>query len=291
LLLRLDFKLSFLWCRGEGLEEAKALLVLVTEEVEIAQIEETLETIKCLGRVRVRGHLFHTPLSCLMVLCECKQSIPKDNDYGRHIQSLLISLAPPQPSSDPSINSTESVLQVVGDFLEKAHKSQAEGGYWRLRLFSGNLPVPPSEDPFDHWLEQAWLMVEERDCTDKEKRHRLMESLKGPALEIAKSVRESDPEAGPVEYLEALESTFGSAESGDDLYFAFCLMRLERALTKVSKPPTFLHLLSEIRTEEECEASRRKLNTSVQHVQTKPSGTGNTEYKVSKLKLKSLRPS
>uniref|UniRef100_A0A669DIV0 CCHC-type domain-containing protein n=1 Tax=Oreochromis niloticus TaxID=8128 RepID=A0A669DIV0_ORENI len=37
------------WCRGEGLEEAKALLVLVPEEVEMAQIEETLETIKCLG--------------------------------------------------------------------------------------------------------------------------------------------------------------------------------------------------------------------------------------------------
>lgn len=249
------------WCRGEGLEEAKALLVLVPEEVEIAQIEETLETIKCLGRVRVRGRLFHTPLSCLMVLCECKQSIPKDNapkevldqhsgekwpivtlnecaapdDFavklkslldteGRtmeDIQSLFLSFAPPQPSSDPSINSTESVLQAVGDFLEKARKPQAEGGYRRLRLFSGNLPVPPSEDPFDHWLEQAWLMVEESDCTDKEKRRRLMESLKGPALEIAKSVRESDPEAGPVEYLEALESAFGSAESGDDLYFAF----------------------------------------------------------------------
>lgn len=87
---------------------------------------------------------------------------------------------------------------MVGDFLEKAHKPQAEGGYWRLRLFSGNLPVPPSEDPFDHWLEQAWLMVEERDCTDKEKRHRLMESLKGPALEIAKSVRESDPRQVPL---------------------------------------------------------------------------------------------
>uniref|UniRef100_A0A3P8NZ75 CCHC-type domain-containing protein n=1 Tax=Astatotilapia calliptera TaxID=8154 RepID=A0A3P8NZ75_ASTCA len=343
------------WCRGEGLEEAKALLVLVPEEVEIAQIEETLETIKCLGRVRVRGRLFHTPLSCLMVLCECKQSIPKDNapkevldqhsgerwpivtlnecaardDFavklkslldteGRtmeDIQSLFRSFAPPQRSSDPSINSTESVLQAVGDFLEKARKPQAEGGYRRLRLFSGNLPVPPSEDPFDHWLEQAWLMVEESDCTDKEKRRRLMESLKGPALEIAKSVRESDPEAGPVEYLEALESAFGSAESGDDLYFAFRLMqqqsseklsdflrRLERALSKVvqrggfpasskdkarleqllrgavvsdlmlinlrlrerkSKPPTFLQLLSEIRTEEEYE--------------TKPLGTDNTE--------------
>lgn len=369
------------WCRGEGLEEAKALLVLVPEEVEIAQIEETLETIKCLGRVRVRGRLFHPSLSCLMVLCECKQSIPKDNapkevldqhsgekwpivtlnecaapdDFavklkslldteGRtmeDIQSLFLSFAPPQPSSDPSINSTESVLQAVGDFLEKARKPQAEGGYRRLRLFSGNLPVPPSEDPFDHWLEQAWLMVEESDCTDKEKRRRLMESLKGPALEIAKSVRESDPEAGPVEYLEALESAFGSAESGDDLYFAFRLMqqqpseklsdflrRLERALSKVvqrggfpasskdkarleqllrgavvsdlmlinlrlrerkSKPPTFLQLLSEIRTEEEYEASRRKLTTSVQHVQTKPLGTDNTEIQSLKAEVKELK--
>uniref|UniRef100_A0A3B4FMQ1 Uncharacterized protein n=1 Tax=Pundamilia nyererei TaxID=303518 RepID=A0A3B4FMQ1_9CICH len=208
------------WCRGEGLEEAKALLVLVPEEVEIAQIEETLETIKCLGRVRVRGHLFHTPLSCLMVLCECKQSIPKDNAPKEVLDHLL------DTEGRTMEDIYKSVLQVVGDFLEKAHKPQAEGGYWRLRLFSGNLPVPPSEDPFDHWLEQAWLMVEERDCTDKEKRHRLMESLKGPAP------RGRSPTT--------------------------------KALTKVSKPPTFLHLLSEIRTEEECEASRRKLNTSVQ---------------------------
>ncbi|XP_054916007.1 paraneoplastic antigen Ma2 homolog [Poeciliopsis prolifica] len=275
------------WCRGEGLEEAKALLVVVPEDVEIAKIEETLETIKCLGRVRVRGRQSHTSLSCHMVLCECRENIPRENaptevlepDSGQRwpivtledespasndfaqkvkslletegktmedIQSLFSKPAQPQHHSDPPINSTESILQAVGDLLEKTRKPQAEGGYRRLRLFTGNLPVPPSEEPFDHWLEQAWLMVEESDCTDKEKRRRLMESLKGPALEIAKSVRESNPEAGPDEYLEALESAFGSAESGDDLYFAFRLMqqqpgeklsdflrRLERALTKV----------------------------------------------------------
>lgn len=58
------------WCRGEGLDETKALLVMVPEEVETAKIEETVETINCLGRVRVRGRLFHTSLSRLMVLCE-----------------------------------------------------------------------------------------------------------------------------------------------------------------------------------------------------------------------------
>lgn len=73
-----------------------------------------------------------------------------------------------------------------------------------------------------------------------------MESLKGSTLEIGKAVRAISPEATPEEYLEALESAFGMAESGDDLYFAFRLMqqqqgeklsdflrRLERSLVKV----------------------------------------------------------
>uniref|UniRef100_A0A3Q3ERK8 Uncharacterized protein n=1 Tax=Kryptolebias marmoratus TaxID=37003 RepID=A0A3Q3ERK8_KRYMA len=311
-----------------------SLLVMVPEEVEIAKIEKTLETIKCLGRVRVRGRQFHTSLSCRMVLCECRENVPRENapkevqelDSGQRwpivtldrdaasddfaqkvkslldtegktmedIQNLVSSSTPPRHNSDLPVNSTESILQAVGDLLEKTRKPQAEGGYRCLRLFSGNLPVPPSEEPFDHWLEQAWLMVEESDCTDKEKRCRLMESLKGPALEIAKSVRESNPEAGPDEYLEALESQPGEKLSD-------FLRRLERALTKVvqrggltsynkdtarleqllrgavasdlmliqlrlrekkSSPPTFLQLLSEIRIEEEYEASRRKLNSS-----------------------------
>ncbi|KAK7889282.1 hypothetical protein WMY93_024842 [Mugilogobius chulae] len=258
------------------------------------------------------------------------------------VKGLLPDPAPQPTPSDSPTNPTESILLAVGDLLEKTRKPQAEGGYRRLRLFSGTLPVPPSEEPFDHWLEQAWLMVEESECSDREKRRRLMESLKGPALEIAKSVRDSDAEASPSEYLDALESAFGSAESGDDLYFAFRLMqqqpseklsdflrRLERALTKVvqrggfpaggkdkarleqllrgatasdlmliqlrlrerkSSPPTFLQLLSEIRTEEEYEASRRKLNTSVQPVQTRHVGAeSNAEIQSLKAEVKELK--
>ncbi|KAK0138739.1 hypothetical protein N1851_024723 [Merluccius polli] len=46
------------WCRGEGLDETYALMTIVPEEVEIHEVEETLETIKSLGRVRVRGRNF-----------------------------------------------------------------------------------------------------------------------------------------------------------------------------------------------------------------------------------------
>jgi len=60
-------------------------------------------------------------------------------------------------------------------------------------------------------------MVEETECSDREKRRRLIGSLKGPALEIVKAVRHANPDASAKECLEALESAFGSAESGDDL--------------------------------------------------------------------------
>lgn len=89
-------------------------------------------------------------------------------------------------------------------------------------------------------------MVEETECSDGEKRRRLIGSLKGPALKIVKAVRHANRDATPKECLEALASAFGSAESGDDLYFAFRLMQeqkgeklsdflrwLERSLAKV----------------------------------------------------------
>lgn len=65
-------------------------------------------------------------------------------------------------------------------------------------------------------------MVQECDCPHKEKRHRLFfSSLRGPALDVVKAVRAGNPEVLPEECLEALEHAFGTAESGDDLYFKF----------------------------------------------------------------------
>lgn len=52
-----------------------------------------------------------------------------------------------------------------------------------------------------------------------------MESLRGPALDILKSARASDPHVSPEVCLEALEHAFGTAESGKELYIAFRLMQ------------------------------------------------------------------
>ena len=52
-------------------------------------------------------------------------------------------------------------------------------------------------------------MIEECDCSAREKRKRIVESLKGPALEIIQAVRLNNPDASPECYVEALESAFG----------------------------------------------------------------------------------
>lgn len=68
-------------------------------------------------------------------------------------------------------------------------------------------------------------MVEESDCSTKEKRRCIMESLRGPALAVVKAVRTAETDFLPKKGLEAIENAFGPAESGEELYFAFCLMQ------------------------------------------------------------------
>uniref|UniRef100_A0A8C5E1I7 Paraneoplastic antigen Ma1 homolog n=1 Tax=Gouania willdenowi TaxID=441366 RepID=A0A8C5E1I7_GOUWI len=343
------------WCRGEALHASHALLIVVPEHTEIAVIEDTMQTIKCLGRVRVRGRIFGDTDDEVLVLCECRETVTAENvpqevaaPEGLAAWPIITAFDKPNPHNDFNIklnallqtegktlndvqalfteaqhtpSPEESLIRAVADLIDKTNKPATEsGGYRRLRIFSGIVPTPAGEEQFDYWLEQAYLMVEESDGSDKDKRRRIMESLKGPALEVIKAVRLSDPDVTPVKCLEALESAFGLAESGDDLYFSFRLLqqqhgeklsdflrRLERTLTKVvrrgglpasnmntarvdqllkgavnadlmllqlrlrerrANPPTFLELLKEIRTEEEYEASKVKLNQSVHGVHT-----------------------
>uniref|UniRef100_A0A3B4CBJ1 CCHC-type domain-containing protein n=1 Tax=Pygocentrus nattereri TaxID=42514 RepID=A0A3B4CBJ1_PYGNA len=141
----------------------------------------------------------------------------------------------------------ETFFQVVETLIEKSAKPSYDSHVFRwLRAFSGLVPTPAGEESLDIWLEQARLMVDEAELPDREKRKRILESLKGPAFEIAQAVRANDPDATPDDYIAALEKVFGSTETGEDVYIAFrsmrqhfgeklsdFLRRIERTLTKV----------------------------------------------------------
>uniref|UniRef100_A0A8C1X231 Paraneoplastic antigen Ma-like N-terminal domain-containing protein n=1 Tax=Cyprinus carpio TaxID=7962 RepID=A0A8C1X231_CYPCA len=63
------------WCRGEGLDETHAFMTIVPEDVEISEVEEMLETIKSLGRVRVRGRNFSARWFCVRVKRPCERRV------------------------------------------------------------------------------------------------------------------------------------------------------------------------------------------------------------------------
>ncbi len=64
------------WCKGEGINPSHAMLVKdVPEDTDIGFIEETLQSIKVLGRVKVRGRMYDPQYQGLTVLCECREKV------------------------------------------------------------------------------------------------------------------------------------------------------------------------------------------------------------------------
>ncbi|XP_048021418.1 paraneoplastic antigen Ma1 homolog [Megalobrama amblycephala] len=270
------------WCQKATIDPKHAVLLLgVPADVEVARFEEITETVKALGRVRVR-HYKEGPIpGFLLVLCECKEvvdssRIPKEvvpEEGGKPWKMVVAKSAESPPAgfaeklskllfeegksftdlqamfSTPSSNagSPEAIIRAVGELLEKTSKPVSDGSaYRRLRTFSGTVPTPTGEEALESWMDQARMMVMECECSEKEKRRHIIESLKDSALEVVKAVRFSSPHATSLQYLEGLEGAFGTPETGEDLYFAFRLLRqnpgealsdflkrMEKSLTKV----------------------------------------------------------
>ncbi|XP_019210358.1 paraneoplastic antigen Ma1 homolog [Oreochromis niloticus] len=264
------------WCKGEGLNPSHAILLKdVPEDTEIEVIERTLQSIKVLGRVKVRGRMYDPQSKCLTVLCECREkvntkAIPLDiladgsnspwriighleEDDGSVDQLVADDWQAPQTdlgrAATLQASTPEAIIRAVGDLLQNTSRPASDhSSYRRLRTFSGVIPTPPGEEQLENWILQARLMIEEYDRPDREKKIRIMESVKGPALEILQAVRFNNPEATPQEYIDVIENTFDTPETGEELYFAFRMLcqhrgeklseflrRMERSLSKVVK--------------------------------------------------------
>ncbi|KAG1952160.1 paraneoplastic antigen Ma1 [Pimephales promelas] len=272
------------WSQKAIIDQKHAVLLFgVPSDVEVARIEETIQKVKALGRVRVRDSKEGPTPGFLLVLCECKEVVDPSRvpvevipEGGETPWKIIVAKSAESPSdgfaeklaklltqegksftdlqamfSTPSSNagSPEAIIRAVGELLEKTSKPVSDGGaYRRLRTFSGIVPTPAGEEALESWMDQARMMITECECSEKEKRRRIIESLKGSALDVVKAVRFSSPDATSLQYLEALEGAFGTPESGEDLYFAFRLLRqnpgealsdflkrMEKSLTKVAQ--------------------------------------------------------
>ncbi|KAM9376170.1 paraneoplastic antigen Ma1 homolog [Pholidichthys leucotaenia] len=232
------------WCHGEGLDETHALMVIIPEEVEISERNpsnyQAFRTCACAWKEFQPKTKQTNGLLQKYRDCQGRELCPQvvSSDGGEAWPIIIIGGSPAAteefnsklegplqaegktmedvkslfPSAPPPTNSTESILRAIGELLDKTIKPADGASYYWLCKFSGTLPTPSGEEPLDQWLEQGWLTVEETEYSDREKRHRLIGSLKGPTLGIIKAVQCSNPDANPKECLEALKSAFGSAE-------------------------------------------------------------------------------
>ncbi|XP_043072489.1 paraneoplastic antigen Ma2-like [Puntigrus tetrazona] len=246
------------WCETEKIDPQHAIILSgVPSDADVAFIEDTVQAIKIFGRVRARATKTGLTPETLQVLCECREKICPTKVPSEVLSSSgdawkILIVADDEPDGDvfwekltqflsnegktmsdlqglvTGTTSPEAIIRAIGELLEKTSKPVSDGqAYRRLMIFSGVLPTPAGEESSENWLEQARLMVTECDCSAKVKRKRIVKSLKGSALEVVKAVRGDNPDATALEYLEALENAFSTSESGEDLYFAFRLLRQE----------------------------------------------------------------
>uniref|UniRef100_A0A672HQ96 Peptidase A2 domain-containing protein n=1 Tax=Salarias fasciatus TaxID=181472 RepID=A0A672HQ96_SALFA len=269
------------WCADAKVDPANALILSnVPTETTVADITESLEAVKVLGRVRYNSKKLVSQLQQDMILCECQNPVdpktvppeihPLNGETSWKVTLLTPATAPPedftlklmnllqsegkslndlQPlleQSTPAQSDPASIIRAVGELLEKTMRPPPENNtFRRLRVFSGVMPTPAGEETLENWLEQAQLMLDECEVSAREKKKRIVESVKGPAFEIIQAVRCNDADARPEDYLAALENAFGTTRSGEDFYFAFrsmqqksgerlsdYLRRLEKALSK-----------------------------------------------------------
>lgn len=114
------------------------------------------------------------------------------------------------------------LVNAISSLVDKCTAAPAEvQGYRKLRMFSGGKPTPNGEEEYDAWAEQTTHMLEEWQCSDMVKRQRIVESLKGPAADIVRFLRVSNPNVTANDYLNALENAFGTTESASALMVRF----------------------------------------------------------------------
>ncbi|TEA25948.1 hypothetical protein DBR06_SOUSAS5710079, partial [Sousa chinensis] len=107
-------------------------------------------------------------------------------------------------------------------------------GYQELGTFSGMEEPGHGEGSSESWLEQAshtlhlWRHVSER-----ERRRRLVESLRGPALDLLRGLLAEDPELAAQDCLAALVQVFGNKDPRGSarLKFVTCAQRPQETLS------------------------------------------------------------
>ncbi|CAH2330664.1 hypothetical protein XENTR_v90016230mg, partial [Pelobates cultripes] len=136
-----------------------------------------------------------------------------------HPSTALLEPDNPEVRTLPTGGSDVSdILQKLSEAIVTANHTHS---YHKLKVFSGNQPVPAGEEPFEVWKDNAMQLLEEWSCTDTIKKQRLVESLRFPATDMIRLYKGVNGQATAHDYLQVLQDAYGKSEDLDDLLVKF----------------------------------------------------------------------
>nr|XP_054594536.1 paraneoplastic antigen Ma1-like [Nothobranchius furzeri] len=223
--------------------------------------------------VGIPGEVGPWPVHVLPVPPKCEKFQAKLLTF---LRSEGKSIADVKGLLDPTpLDVNSALVNAISSLVDKCNSSPADTqSYRKLRMFSGVIPTPSGEEEYDAWAEQTTHMLEEWQSGDNVKRQRIVESLKGPAADIMRFLRAQNPNATSNDYMQALETAFGTTESSADLRFrhkfhsegeklSAYLLRLDKLLHCVLRKGGLHELLKEVREEEDMLQSRNDTKNAV----------------------------
>ncbi|KAM6202676.1 modulator of apoptosis 1 [Rhynchocyon petersi] len=247
------------WCRGMDMNPRKALLVAgIPVTCNEAEIQEALQAgLTPLGPYRLLGRMFRREENRVVALIGLTEEtslavVPKeiqgkggawrvifkppdpDNEFLNRLNEFLegegLTVAECTHAlgygNDPFDLEQNLVPQMGAPMLAEAIDEALQPvlqhlRYRKLRVFSGRDPPEPGEEGFDAWLFHTTQMLKAWQVSEAEKRRRLLECLRGPALDVIRVLKINNPLITVPECLQALEQVFGVIDNPRELQVKF----------------------------------------------------------------------
>lgn len=227
------------WCRWMGVSARRGLLILgIPEDCDEAELQESLEAaLRPMGRFTVLGKVFREEDNATAALVELDREVnyalvPREIPGTGGPWSVVFV---PRRSGEEFLGRVFRFLEQQGQTVESVAGALGLGlrrvcwlrsvsqavqpwvetvRYQRLGVFSGRDQPFPGEDSFETWLDHTADMLHVwQGVSERERRRRLIEGLRGTALQLVHGLLAENPARTAQDCLAALIQVFGDTES------------------------------------------------------------------------------
>lgn len=227
------------WCRWMGISARRGLLILgIPEDCDEDELHESLEaSLWQMGHFEVLGKVFREEDNASAALVELDREVnyalvPREiPGIGRPWNVVFV----PRCAGENFLGRVFHFLEQQGQTVESVAGALGLGlrkvcwlrsvsqaiqpwvetvRYQPLGLFSGREQPAPGEQPFEAWLDHTTdMLLVWQGVSERERRRRLIEGLRGTALQLVHEVLAENPARTAQDCLDALIQVFGDHES------------------------------------------------------------------------------